>query len=104
MKLERAEPIANPCPACNGTGSDWPTKKDGTPDQRHRWPVGPCRACNGTGRADPPGQRIVIGEPGEIRTIRLPAGHSLCGEAIRGIEHPPHNAGAFTCPGWPVDG
>lgn len=49
------------------------------------------------------GQRILIGEPGNIKMLTLPKGWSLCGEAIRAITHPSHHCGAFQCPGWPID-
>lgn len=38
----------DPCPECDGTGSEWKKTKSGAYDRRYRWPIGPCIACNGT--------------------------------------------------------
>ena len=37
------------CEACQGSGSEWPKRKDGKPDGRYTTPLGPCRECKGTG-------------------------------------------------------
>jgi hypothetical protein len=35
------------CAVCEGSGSEWPRRKDGQWDRRYHWPIGPCPACSG---------------------------------------------------------
>ena len=48
MRWEIEPPLANPCSACGGSGSEWKLRTDGQPDRRYFFPIGPCRRCNGT--------------------------------------------------------
>lgn len=41
--------VGTACEACEGSGSEYPKRKDGRPDGRYRYPIGPCPACKGTG-------------------------------------------------------
>lgn len=44
-------PPCNPCRACNGDGSEWARRKDGSRDRRHTSPLGPCGWCGGSKEA-----------------------------------------------------